>query len=328
MTTLVYTAPAGGYTFQQILSANWGDEDVRQSTSSTIQVRVPVSGAVNGNLDIFVTGSFTYSHGDLSGGVVNGFSMTLNGPAFIQYSSFSVAVQTFLDTNFNDANAMVNLLMSGGDSLAGSSLADQLLAGSGADTVSGGGGADVIVGGDGASYLRGDDGDDQITGGANFDDINGNVGDDTASGGLGDDWVVGGKDNDSLTGEAGDDIVYGNLGDDICVGGDGADLVRGGQQNDSLSGGAGDDWLSGDRDSDTISGGAGADIFHTFGEAGVDRVIDFSRAEGDRVMLDPGTTYTVSQQGADVVVAMGGGGQMVLVNVQLSSLTGDWIFGA
>ena len=43
-------------------------------------------------------------------------------------------------------------------------------------------------------------------------------------------------------------------------------------------------------------------------------------------MLDVGTVYTVSQVGADTVIDMEGGGQMVLANVQFSSLTAGWIF--
>jgi len=151
------------------------------------------------------------------------------------------------------------------------------------------------------------------------------MGNDTAAGGLGDDWVVGGKDDDRLAGEAGADIVYGNLGNDTCDGGAGGDIVRGGQQDDVLSGGDGNDWLSGDRDSDTITGGAGADVFHSFGDAGIDRVLDFNRAEGDRVQLDPGTTYAVAQSGADVVISMTGGAQMILAGVMMAALTGDWI---
>jgi hypothetical protein len=77
-----------------------------------------------------------------------------------------------------------------------------------------------------------------------------------------------------------------------------------------------------------MTGGAGADVFHTFGEAGIDRVTDFSLAQGDRVQLDPGTQFTVSQAGADTVINMAGGGQMVLVGVSMSTLTGNWIFGA
>jgi hypothetical protein len=36
----------------------------------------------------------------------------------------------------------------------------------------------------------------------------------------------------------------------------------------------------------------------------------------------------VSQVGADTVIDMTGGGQMVLVGVQASTLTTGWIFGA
>jgi len=195
-------------------------------------------------------------------------------------------------------------------------------------TAFGGAGADTLAGVSGANYLRGDDGSDSITGGSGFDDINGNMGADTASGGLGEDWVVGGKDDDLLFGDAAYDLVYGNLGNDTCEGGDGADIIRGGQDNDVVRGGAGDDYVSGDRGDDTMTGGAGADIFHSFGEAGVDRVTDFSVAQGDRVQLDPGTQYTVAQSGADTVISMTGGGQMILVGVQMSSLPQGWIFGA
>ena len=50
--------------------------------------------------------------------------------------------------------------------------------------------------------------------------------------------------------------------------------------------------------------------------------------EDDRVQLDPGTVFTVSQSGADTVINMTGGGQMILVGIAMSSLTPGWIFGA
>ncbi|WP_340643709.1 M10 family metallopeptidase C-terminal domain-containing protein [Phenylobacterium sp.] len=206
---------------------------------------------------------------------------------------------------------------SGSDQINGNSVANNIFAGPGNDTVDGGGGDD---------YLRGDSGDDSLIGGAGFDDLNGNQGNDTVRGGEGPDWVVGGQANDLLYGDAGDDVVYGNLGADTQDGGDGRDWVRGGQGDDSISGGAGDDWMSGDLGNDTISGGAGADIFHTWGAAGLDRVIDFNLADGDRVQVDIGTIYTVDQVGADTVISMTGGAQMVLVGVQSSSLSGGWIF--
>ncbi|MBX3485267.1 MAG: M10 family metallopeptidase C-terminal domain-containing protein [Phenylobacterium sp.] len=217
----------------------------------------------------------------------------------------------------------------GADTINGNALNNVLSGNAGADRIFGGAGADTIDGGSGTNYLRGDEGDDSIVGGSGFDDINGNMGNDTAYGGAGDDWVVGGKDNDLLFGEAGDDIVYGNLGDDTCHGGAGNDIVRGGQGDDSLTGGAGNDYVSGDRGDDTMTGGAGADTFHTSADAGIDRVLDFNAAEGDRVLLDPGTPYSVAQVGADVVITLGSpADRMILVNVQLSTLPDGWIFGA
>ncbi|WP_334162185.1 M10 family metallopeptidase C-terminal domain-containing protein [Phenylobacterium sp.] len=247
---------------------------------------------------------------------------------------YGAGYASFLNQAFAEANTYT---WSRNVATAYGTVIENVIAGSGSDTVTGNAAAnaiygrlgnDSIAGGDGEDFLRGDEGNDSITGGAAFDDIHGNMGDDVAWGGDGDDWVVGGKDNDRLFGEAGGDIVYGNLGADTLEGGEGADIVRGGQGNDTLAGGAGDDWMAGDRGDDTLSGGAGADIFHSHADAGIDRILDFNRAEGDRVNLLPGTTYSVAQSGADVVVSMGVAGQVVLVGVQLSSLTGDWLFGA
>jgi Ca2+-binding RTX toxin-like protein len=207
----------------------------------------------------------------------------------------------------------------------------QVLVGTvGDDTVMGGSGDDTVSGapGTGSSYLRGGAGDDVINGGAGFNDMNGNMGADTIHGGSGDNWVVGGQGNDLLFGGGGTNLILGNLGDDTLTAGPGLDVLRGGKGDDSIAGGAGNDYISGDRGADTESGGAGADIFHTSQDAGVDKVLDFNLAEGDRVQLDPGTTFTVNQVGADTVIDTGNGNQMILVGVQMSNLTPGWIFGA
>ena len=232
------------------------------------------------------------------------------------------------DTLTAGAGADVLFGGDGNDSLSGEDGNDRLVGGAGGDTVSGGASGDTLSDASGSNYLRGDEGDDSIVGGSDFDDANGNMGNDTVSTGAGEDYCVGGKDNDSLSGGADYDLVYGNLGDDTVNGDDGDDIVRGGQGNDVVNGGNGADFVSGDKGDDTMSGGAGADAFHTFGDAGIDRVIDFNLAQGDRVQLDPGTVFTLSQVGADTVINMTGGGQMTLVGIQLSSLTGNWIFGA
>jgi Ca2+-binding RTX toxin-like protein len=296
---------------------------------------------------------FTYdSNGELAGGTITGikyfgelvgtsqpidplFMSGLNIKATDYYNwGLSGGDALFKAAAFGGADtfqggALSDLLRSydGDDSLSGAGGNDTLDGGLGDDTISGGIGNDNVIGGDGQNYLRGDDGDDSISGGSGFDDINGNKGNDTIDGGAGGgDWLVGGQGDDSITAHHSANILYGNLGNDTLHGGDGGDLIRGGQGDDVIVGGAGNDYISGDRGNDTESGGPGADIFHSFSGAGVDLVLDFSQAEGDRVMLDPGTTYTVSQVGQNTVVDMGNGDQVILQNVQLSTLKAGWIF--
>ena len=308
----------------------------------------PTSGGLNvGSVSTSLFGSgFVFGAlGPPTAGTLNRIVVNADGLQVYDITDLSIPAATFRGWVVAGDNASAKAgIFGGSDSLAGSPLDDRLRGFDGADSIAGGAGADFLDGGsgndsitagagndtivdpDGTNYLRGDEGDDFCIGGVGFDDINGNMGNDTARGGDFDDWVVGGKDNDSLSGEAGGDLVYGNLGDDTCDGGDGNDVLRGGQDNDVVRGGAGADYVSGDRGDDTVSGGLGADLFHSFGDAGIDRVLDFSAAEGDRVLLDPGTTFTTAQAGADTVASLTGGAQVVLVGVQLSTLPAGWIF--
>jgi len=206
---------------------------------------------------------------------------------------------------------------------------DQLQAGPGFLEVHAGLGNDTIVGADADELLRGDAGADSISGGSRFNSINGNTGDDSIVGrSTVGDWLLGGQGDDRIDASAssGHNLVNGNLGDDRVLGGGGGDILRGGQGDDEVTGGAAADWLSGDLGHNTLAGGGGADTFHA--GHGVDRVLDFSLAEGDRVLLDPGVVYTASQAGSDTVLDLAGGGQMILVGVSSASLTGGWIVQA
>lgn len=306
-----------------------------------------------GALSVSLHGTqLSYTSNRLVGGTVTSVEFTdvQDGATTLHFAAYdgswsAPVFQTWLVTN--NASAAFQTILAGNDWIYGGRAGDVIHSYGGDDVIEGEGGGDTLYGGAGndviyaalspnnavgfvptaaSTYLRGEDGNDYIVGGAGFDDINGNMGNDTASGGLGDDWVVGGRDNDLLFGDAGNDIVYGNMGNDTCVGGEGADQIRGGQANDVLYGGSGNDWLSGDRGDDTLSGGLGADVFHSFSGAGIDRVLDFVVSEGDRVQLDPGTTYSVSQVGADTIVDLGGGDKVILVGVQMNSLPQGWIF--
>lgn len=319
---------------------------IEDATSSRLSLE-------GGLLRVSISGSdLTYDANEqLNGGTITGISFGeyLPGPEFYVDTSLvlnqinisaTLANQYLYAANTQGALAYV---LAGADVIRGSVKSDltrgfdgndTLLGAGGSDTMFGGAGDDRVLGGDlsvvspgHATYLRGDDGNDYIWGTPGFDDIHGNTGNDTGAGGAGDDWVVGGKGGDSLSGGSSSDLVYGNLGNDTCNGDDGNDIVRGGQDDDVISGGSGDDFLSGDRGGDRITGGAGADTFHTFGAADLDVVTDFNRGQGDRVRLEPGTQYTATQQGADVHIDMVGGGKMVLLDVQLSSLSDGWIVG-
>lgn len=207
----------------------------------------------------------------------------------------------------------------------------QVFTGVGDDRIVGGNGDDTITAASGSEYLRGGYGDDLITGGPQHNDVNGNQGQDTIVGhSTVGDWLLGGQGNDTIDAHlsTGANILNGNLGNDRVFGGAGPDTLRGGQGDDVIVGGAGNDWLSGDLGSDTLTGGAGADVFHSSLSAGQDVVTDFNASEGDRVLVDAGSTYTAYQSGADTVVDMGANNRLVLENVVLNNLPTGWIITA
>lgn len=195
---------------------------------------------------------------------------------------------------------------------------------------------DTLVGSEGANSLAGEFGDDSLAGAGGDDSLVGGDGANTLVGGAGNDTLfanqgvnrlLGGDGDDDVTGQGSTDI-QGNAGADTLRGGFRADTIRGGQGDDVVQGSFGADFLAGDRGSDTLTGGPDADIFHAWSGAGLDRVTDFSAAQGDRVFLLPGAAPAISQVGADTVIDFGGGNQMVLLGVSMASLPNGWIFGA
>ncbi len=131
---------------------------------------------------------------------------------------------------------------------------------------------------DGAAVGMGNDLGNGITGTTQSDLISGLGGDDDLRGRGGNDTILGGDGDDVLIGEAGADRLEGGAGADRLYGGDGDDVLIGGDGNDRLEGGPG---------SDILIGGLGADAFnYRPGDlSGVDRIMDFSSAQGDRILL-------------------------------------------
>ncbi|MCX7588385.1 Ig-like domain-containing protein [Phenylobacterium sp. 58.2.17] len=201
----------------------------------------------------------------------------------------------------------------------------QVAAGPGSDSVAGAGGADLIQGNIGNDTLSGGGGDDIVRGGQDNDFVHGNTGADQLFGDLGNDSVFGGQGDDFVQGGAGGDYVIGDLGRDTVLGGQGADTVVGG---------AGDDYLSGDLGDDVLLGGAGADLFNFRAGSGRDVVMDFSRAEGDRIAIssaDAADFAALSSKlvadGGDTIINLDGQ-TIVLAGVAKSALSAaDFVFG-
>ena len=201
--------------------------------------------------------------------------------------------------------------------------ADLLAGRSGGDSIDGLAGNDTIIGSGGQNVLHGGDGDDSIVGGSGFNQVNGNKGADTVVGhSTVGDWLLGGQGDDSIMAAAssGHNIINGNIGTDTIQGSGGGDSLRGGQGDDVITGGSGGDWLSGDMGHDTLTGGAGADIFHVAATNTLTVITDFSYAQGDRLLLDAGSTYAVGPSGSDTLITLGSGTQVILQNVPSSSL--------
>jgi hypothetical protein len=118
--------------------------------------------------------------------------------------------------------------------------------------------------------------------------------------------------------------ILGNEGETV-TGSTGTAVVYGGTGNDVITGGSGNDVLSGGGGNDTLTGGGGSDTFVINGSVGQDVITDFNTALD---LIDLSAFYSnfssvqaaSSQQGANTVIQLGGGGTLTLDNVTMSSL--------
>jgi Ca2+-binding RTX toxin-like protein/protocatechuate 3,4-dioxygenase beta subunit len=189
----------------------------------------------------------------------------------------------------------------GPDKVDGAGGNDNLHGLGGDDCLRGNDGDDVLLGHDGNDTLKGDGGNDNLHGNAGNDLIFGGDGDDTVEGGDGEDWIEGGRGRDNIQGEGGNDTIFAGEDDDIAVGNAGDDIIFGQSGNDDIQGHEGADTLIGGADrgtarlagvrigdivlGDTVSGGSGADHFIYQRGDGVDFMLDFNPAEGDRLTV-------------------------------------------
>lgn len=281
--------------------------------------------------DTFTGQGFRYdAAGVPNGGVVTGFSETVNGVWAASISGGSVSVPSLVSWAYTDDNtSMRNAFFGGPDTITGGAQGDLLRGYGGNDSISGAGGNDTLDGGAGSNVLFGGDGNDYIYAGADgFNRVNGNQGQDTIIGqSIVGDWLLGGQGNDqiSATASTGHNIINGSMGNDTVTGGSGGDTLRGGQGDDVIHGGSGADLIFGDLGNNTISGGGGGDTYHSGNGVAQDTITDFNLAQGDYIQIAAGLTWTTSQVGADARVNVSNGDVMILQNVTLSTLHTGWI---
>lgn len=235
----------------------------------------------------------------LSGGVLNGASLSADGRVFFSASGIDLPVQLVDDIITSPR------IYRGDDIIIGSSESDELSGFGGADRIKGGGGFDLLFGGGGADRLVGGAGGDSILGGGGADSLFG-----------------GGGNDDRLLGAGGQDFIKGGGGADGLFGGGGAD---------NLDGGGGADTLDGGRGRDVMKGGAGNDTF-VFSQ-GRDRITDFS--SGDQIDLSnvffAGSFEDILEEGlvdeTDGAVITISGAKLVLEGVTISDLgESDFLF--
>lgn len=131
------------------------------------------------------------------------------------------------------------------------------------------------------------------------------------------DRLTGTPHGDRILAKGGDDRVAAGAGDDLVLGGRGDDVLAGGAGDDTLSGGAGDDFLWGQGGADVLLGGAGADGFGV--AEGSNTVLDFDRAEGDRLYVGgPGARLAYLAHGATEIA----GGISITDGVRVQTILG------
>ncbi|UIJ81771.1 calcium-binding protein [Rhizobium leguminosarum] len=223
------------------------------------------------------------------------------------------------------------------------------------------GGTNIINGTGDDDFLMGTDGDDAIYGGDGMDAIYGGLGNDLIDGqggyynqanydGSASDYTFARNADGTVTAESvaygtdtlthidgvyfiGENATYGltdlapelnniagTTSDDTIAGTSGADAIFGNDGDDVLTGGLGNDYLE---------GGVGSDTYKfNFGD-GKDIIFDNGAATSEADILVFGTgisasdiTVTAASNGSDLLLTVGGGGDTVLLENQLTNNAG------
>jgi Ca2+-binding RTX toxin-like protein len=272
----------------------------------------------------------------------------------LTYANSSAAVNVNLQAGTGSTGEALGDVLSGFESLIGSSYGDTLAGSTLDESLYGGSGDDILIGRGGADTLDGGLGYDtaDYSGAASAVTISLDGAAGTAGDALGDrlysvEHLVGSNFADQLTGSSLADIIEGGLGNDVIRGSSGDDTLLGLDGDDTLIGGVGADRLEGGlgfNTADYSAATAGIDvgfggIVGTAGEATGDLLFSIQRIIGtnfsdtvygsssaETTELGSGDDILISSLGSDVI---NGGTGLDTVNYSVSagavqvSLTGS-----
>jgi len=235
-----------------------------------------------------VSGNFSISGSEIKAGNVTKLELFDSGVKQLSLSGLKLSYDSLMQVA---ADATPEALLSGGDSIVGSTSNDLLWGYEGNDGLFGGAGNDRIYGGIGNDVLFGEAGQDILLAGSGDDYLNGGWGADRMLGGGGSDtyivdhasdkvveWKNSGIDtvetglaSYTLTGNV-ENLTYkgnsnftgtGNSLENTIIGGAKNDTLNGKAGDDFVRGGNGNDILRGEWGNDTLIGDAGANVLTT-----------------------------------------------------------------
>ena len=164
--------------------------------------------------------------------------------------------------------------------------------------------------------------DNTLTGNSGDNSIDGSTGNDTLIGGAGDDTYVIDSTSDVVTESSseGTDLIQSSVTytapsnvEQLTLTGSGNINATGNALANTLIGNSGANRLIGGAANDTLTGGTGADQFQLAG--GDDLVTDFSIPESDRVGIENGQDYSISQAGSDLLISVESVGSILLTGL-------------
>ncbi|MBW8880947.1 MAG: calcium-binding protein, partial [Asticcacaulis sp.] len=196
-----------------------------------------------------------------------------------------------------------------------------------------------LIGG-GNTNGTGNGGDNVLNGNTGNNVLNGKVGADLMSGGAGDDtyyidnagdraYELSGEGNDTVRASVSYNAAGQSIEVIILLGATALDATGQGLNNqiygntgaNTLNGGAGDDLLDGRAGNDTLIGGNGADTFVFLAGSGADTIDDFHASQNDLINIHAfsrgmvgGHGVTVTQSGDDMIIDLGGGNVVTVLN--------------